>query len=145
MEGIRMSDCKFYVNEAERTVVCVIPNTDFTFCKFIEDNFNFPDINFDYSISSWNNHNIKELRMPRSFSGRAVCAEEDEWNEELGRMIAFSRAKNKFYKTFFKRANFFVNLVDRRLSNMVEIFNNMGEKLDAKRSKLEQAIENRIK
>ena len=25
MEGIRMSDCKFYVNEAERTVVCVIP------------------------------------------------------------------------------------------------------------------------
>ena len=145
MEGIKMSDCKFYVNKEKRTIVCVIPNTHFAVCKFIEDNFQFPDINFDYSISNWNNHNTKELLMPHSFSGRAVCAEEDEWDEELGRMIAFSRAKNKFYKAFFKRANSFINLVDRRLGDMVEIFNNMGEKLEAKRGELDQAIEDRIK
>ena len=27
MNGIKMSDCRFYVNEEERTVICVIPNT----------------------------------------------------------------------------------------------------------------------
>ena len=39
MNGVKMSDCRFYVNEEKRTVVCVIPNTQNMVIDFILDNF----------------------------------------------------------------------------------------------------------
>jgi len=73
--------------------------------------------------------------------GKAVCAAEDEWNEETGKLIAFSRAKDKCYKSFFKRANTFVQTVDRRLGDMIEMFNDFGMKLEDKREGMRQRIE----
>jgi len=151
MKGIKMSDCRFYVNEAERTVVCVIPQfveegnwrrfTSDMVTDFIEDNFQFPEIDFYYSLES----KLKdELEMPSTFMGKAVCSPEDEWNEEVGKMIAFSRAKDKCYKSFFKRANRFVQAIDRRLGNMIEQFNDFGMKLEDKRVGLEQKINEKI-
>lgn len=141
MSGIKMSDCRFYVNEAERVVVCVIPNTSHMVMDFIWDNFNWADINMsdaiDYRLR-------KEIRMPNSFMGKAICAPEDEWNEELGKMIAFSKAKDKCYKSFFKRANTFVQMVDQRLGNMIESFNNFGMKLENKREALQSQIDEMI-
>jgi hypothetical protein len=83
--------------------------------------------------------------MPVSFMGKAVCAPEDEWNEETGRLIAFSRAKDKCYKSFFKRANLLVQTVDRRLGDMITTFNDFGLKLDSKREALQKVIECQIK
>lgn len=141
MRGIKMSDCRFYVNEDEKVVVCVIPNTSHMVMDFIWDNFNWADINMsdaiDYRLR-------KEIRMPNSFMGKAVCAPEDEWNEELGKMIAFSKAKDKCYKSFFKRANSFVQTIDQRLGDMIESFNNFGMKLENKREALQQQIDERI-
>lgn len=151
MKGIKMSDCRFYVNEAERTVVCVIPQfveegswrkfTSDMVTDFIEDNFQFPEIDFYYSLEA----KLKdELEMPSTFMGKAVCSPEDEWNEEVGKMIAFSRAKDKCYKSFFKRANRFVQAIDRRLGDMIEKFNDFGMKLEDKRIGLEQKINEKI-
>ena len=151
MKGIKMSDCRFYVNEAERTVVCVIPHsieegdwrkfTSDMVTDFIHDNFMFPEIDFHYSLES---KLADELKMPSTFMGKAVCAPEDEWNEELGKMIAFSRAKDKCYKSFFKRANHFVQTIDRRLGDMIEQFNDFGMRLEDKRLGLEQKINEEI-
>ena len=149
MNGIKMSDCKFYVNEAERTVICVIPkritrgdyytDTEDMLMDFITDNFNFADFDIGEAIFM----SRKLYRMPKSFMGKAVCAKDDEWNEELGKMIAFSRAKDKCYRSFFKRANTLVNVIDRRLNDMMTMFNEMGDKLNDKREKLEHMIEER--
>ena len=149
MNGIKMSDCKFYVNEAERTVICVIPkritrgdyytDTEDMLMDFITDNFNFADVDIGEAIFM----SRKLYRMPKSFMGKAVCAKDDEWDEELGKMIAFSRAKDKCYRSFFKRANVLVNAVDRRLNDMMTMFNEMGDKLNEKREKLEHMIEER--
>jgi hypothetical protein len=149
MNGIKMSDCKFYVNEAERTVVCVIPkeierdgyaaDTDDMLLDFIGANFSFTDIDIGEAIFM----DRKSYRMPKSFMGKAVCAKEDEWDEELGKMIAFSRAKDKCYRSFFKRANTLVNVIDRRLNEMMTMFNEMGDKLNDRREKLEHMIEER--
>ena len=149
MNGIKMSDCKFYVNEAERTVICVIPrrikrgdyftDTEDMLIDFINDNFNFADV--DISDAVWLHR--ETYRMPKSFMGKAVCAKEDEWDEELGKMIAFSRAKDKCYRSFFKRANVLVNTIDRRLNDMMTMLNEMGDKLNDKREKLEHMIEER--
>ena len=137
MNGIKMSDCKFYVNEKERVVVCVIPNTESMLINFVNDNFSFSNFNVGNAI--W--YEYAPYKMPHSFIGKAVCSADDEWDEELGRMIAFSRAKDKCYKSFFKRANTLVNMIDRRLNQMITMLNDMGGKLSDKREKLENMIE----
>lgn len=148
MNGIKMSECKFYVNKDSRTVVCVIPeeiNGRYTrnmVEDFIEDNFQFADLKMDWSLSG---EFCRKLRMPKTFKGKAVCAPEDEWNEELGRKIAFARAKDKCYKSFFRRANLFVQTVDRRLGDMLDSFNNFGKKLEDKRTALNQQIEEKVR
>lgn len=135
MNGIKMSDCKFYVNEEKRTVVCVIPNTRDLLHEFIFDNFRFSDFDFDWALM-----NQELVEMPSSFMGKAVCSQDDEWNEKTGRLIAFARAKTKCYNSFFKRANHVVQVIDGRLGDMVEAFNKFGEKLDENRKKLEEDI-----
>ena len=137
--GIKMSDCKFYVDEEARTIVCVIPNTRYMLSNFIEQHFQYGDINFDFATTTRFIQN--ELLMPRSFMGKAVCSKDDEWDEELGKLVAFSRAKDKCYKSFFRRANTFVNSVDRRLGDIIDMFNSMGQKLEDKREGIEQKIE----
>lgn len=141
MRGIKMSDCRFYVDEEARTVICVIPNTKNMVNDFIWDHFQWSDVNMSDALDY---HLRRQIKMPKSFMGKAVCAPEDEWNEELGRMLAFSRAKDKCYKSFFKRANMFVQTVDRRLGDMIEAFNDFGMKLENKRDALQQQIDERM-
>jgi hypothetical protein len=138
MRGIKMSDCRFYVDEEARTVICVIPNTKNMVNDFIWDHFQWSDVNMSDALDY---HLRRQIKMPKSFMGKAVCAPEDEWNEELGRMLAFSRAKNKCYKSFFKRANRLVQTVDRRLSDMITLFNDFGDKLQVKKEMLDAKIE----
>ena len=142
MNGIKMSDCKFYVNEEKRAVICVIPNTGDILEDFIREHFTWNDINIWASLYG---KLYQAIVMPNSFIGKAVCAEGDEWNEETGRIIAFSRAKNKCYKSFFKRANTLIQTFDRRLGDMVDEFNDFGLKLDNKREMLQAEIDHRIK
>lgn len=138
MNGIKMSDCKFYVDENARTVICVIPDTKEMVLEFIHEHFKFTDFSIGYSI----NYNLEnKLYMPYSFMGKAVCAAGDEWNEELGRKIAFSRAKDKCYKSFFKRANKLVQALDGRLGDMITMFNDFGMKLEEKREALQNKID----
>lgn len=143
MNGIKMSDCKFYVNEEERVVICVISDTKEMLEDFIYDHLNWSDISMYEALGFGKLR--RSLELPSSFIGKAVCAPEDEWDEELGRMIAFSRAKDKCYKSFFKRANLFAQTVDRRLGDMIDTFNDFGLKLNSKREALENQIESKIK
>lgn len=145
MSGIKMSDCRFYVNEEERTVVCVIPHTRDMVMDFIQENFDFSDFSFYDAINLWNSKKFKSsLRMPTSFSGKAVCAKEDKWDEETGRLIAYSRAKDKCYKSFFKRANMFVRAVDQRLNDMITKFNDFGLRLEDNRIGINQKIDEKL-
>ena len=141
MKGIKMSDCRFHINEDARTIICVIPNTEDLFVDFISENFQFSDINMYDVIDFWNKRFMHEIRMPKSFIGKAKCSEEDNWDIELGKMIAFSRAKDKCYKSFFRRANKFVQTIDRRLGDMITVFNDFGVRLENKRENLQQRIE----
>ena len=140
MNGIKMSDCKFYVDEDARTVICVIPNTRTMLISFIRQHFQFKDINLYDAIDFWHGTFADSLHMPKSFMGKAVCAAEDEWDEETGKLLAFSRAKDKAYKSFFRRANNFVQLLDRRLGDMIEQFNNLGLRLENKRDGIQQKL-----
>lgn len=141
MNGIKMSDCRFYINEQARTIICVIPNTQYMLRDFIYQHFQFKDVDI-WEATNWSM--INKIAMPYSFMGKAVCAPGDEWNEELGRMIAFSRAKDKCYKSFFRRANMLIQTVDKRLNDMITMFNDFGMRLEAKHEALQAQIDERI-
>ena len=140
MSGIKMSDCKFYVYEEKRTVVCVIPNTSNMVLKFIQQHFRWNDIDIWWASGGLTD----KLEMPNSFIGKAICSKDDEWDEQTGRLIAFSRAKDKCYKSFFKRANKLVHTYDQRLNDMITKFNDFGLKLEMNREALEKKIEENL-
>ena len=144
MNGIKMSDCKFYVDEEARTVVCVIPNTKDMVIDYIFEHYRFKDIDFSDALYNWHNPLYEDLIMPSSFMGKAVCAKEDEWNEDTGRLIAYSRARTKCYKSFFKRANRFVQAIDARLNDIITGFNEFGEKLTDKDNELQKKIDEKV-
>ena len=135
--GIKMSDCKFYVDEANRTVVCVYEDTGDMLLEFIKANLRWKDFDTWFAIDRMED----ELWMPDSFRGKAVCAPEDTWNEEIGRKIAYSRMKTKCYKSFFRRANKLVRTIDKRLGEMIDKFNDFGLDIDEKQEALANEIE----
>ncbi len=133
--------CKFYVNKDKRTVVCVIPNTRSDFMDYIgsmgRDNQDFSWLY--YAMYKWS------YPMPHSFHGKAVCSEEDEWNEELGKKIAYSRARDKYYKSFFNKASTLIKDCDTHMDRIVESFNNFGMKLEYRRNQLQNEIKESFK
>lgn len=107
--------CQYIVNKEKGKVECVIHNTELLLSDFIYD--------YDNDLASVN---WKTVLLPNQFSGVATCAEGDEWNEALGREIAFARAKYKLDRCFFKRANHFIHEIDRRTNRLYEEFNTYG-------------------
>lgn len=116
---IRFDDCKFYVNKEKRKVVCVLTGTKYKFEDFVEvqDNFSF----FSPSYLT---------ELPDKCIGIATCSPEDEWNEELGKKIAYSRLKRNFYRQFFNTASKYVNTIDKELNTLIDKLNHYGEKID---------------
>lgn len=114
--NIRMKDCKFFVNEENRTVVCKINGTKTLAEQFINGNTNLCTYLMDI-----------DLDMPPSFTGKAVCSSDDEWDIDLGKQIAFARAKHKFNSCFFKRMQAFINEFDFQMGQLVTKINNYGK------------------
>lgn len=126
---------RFIVQPERRKVVCIISNTKYYLGDFV-----------DLWGNDWCAPNRIEdiLRMPDRFVGVATCDENDEWNEEVGKAIAFSRAKYKLHNSFFKRANTFVNECDRALSKLITSLNDYGEQLSANAEKREKWITEKV-
>lgn len=131
--NIRPENCRFIVLEEKREVICLIENTDALFTDFADNNFDIPYdcmALFGNKKPSKRNFN-KKLIMPKCFWGIATCAEDDEWDVEKGKLLAFSKAKDKLNQSFFKRANLYISTFDRSLNDAVLVLNNLGAKLTA--------------
>lgn len=122
--NIKEQDCLFYVNEEKKTVTCVIntprPLWSMKFQTFLRTNCKKP--------------------MPSRFVGVARCDPRDEFNEEIGRKIAYYKAKQRFFNAFFKRANEYVNYRDMLLNEEVDKFTKLGISVTENLNKLEQQL-----
>ena len=139
MEEIKMKDCRFFVNEEKRTVACSIENTRHMFRNYIED-----ELNMGCIVNYTNSKILKTLRMPPRFTGVAHCSLDDTWNVETGKLIAFKRAKEKLYGSFFRHANTFMNEIDKVLDRGEVQLNKMGEKVSRNLDHLDKVIEDRV-
>lgn len=126
--NIKPDQTKFYIDENKRTVVCILNNTSRLFLDFVSDNLK---ITLDY-IDTWSNTKdvfYDKLLMPNRFTGISKCSPNDEWNVEIGKTVAFSRMKDKIYRSFFKRANTYINALDTWVDDAANIFNALGDKM----------------
>lgn len=140
--NVRPSDCRYIINKEKRTIVCLIEHTECMFTDFAEANFDIP---YDCLGGWWNkkptySQFYKKLYMPKRFWGIATCAEEDEWDVEKGKFLAFARAKNKLNNSFFKRANLYIHAFDKSLNDAVLVLNNLGEKLTINSDRRQERI-----
>lgn len=126
---------RFIIQPERRKVVCIISNTK----HYLDD---FVDLWRNDWDAPWKVRDI--LTMPDRFVGVATCDENDEWNEEIGKAIAFSRAKYKLHNSFFKRANTFVNECDRALTKLITSLNDYGEHLSMNADKREKWITEKV-
>lgn len=137
--NIKQTDCRFYVDEAARKVVCVIPDT-----KYLLDNYLDDFYAVSRAVYAAESKVYKKILMPNSFSGVATCHESDTFDVETGKLIAFNKAKYKLNTSFFKRANFVVNYVDKKLNEIMDSFNDFGMRLSRNTDKREEEIERRL-
>ena len=128
--NITKDKARFIVNEDARKVVCIIDRTSDLFLDYADQNLKI----VPYCDNIWWSGNSSrlyhKLKMPNKFIGIASCNPEDEFSVETGKLIAFSRAKDKIHNSFFKRANTYVNTIDGWLTDAVESINSYGAKIE---------------
>lgn len=138
--NVKPSNCRFIVNESKKTVVCIYEDCEYTFIDFIDQNCKLKPIDLRFFHKPINSLRDKML-MPNKFTGVAICGPDDEWDERTGRLIAFSRMKDKLNRSFFKRANTFFATVDGWLNETADLINNIGEKLETNQLRRHSHIE----
>ena len=130
--------CKFIINEEKRKVVCVISNVTNDVHNLVYKVFS--DIDFWW----YQDHLKKKATLPKYFVGVATCSLEDEWDVEKGKKIAFYRAKYKYAVSYFKRANYVISELDKKVTELTDRFNTFGEKLEKSITKLEVELDDTL-
>ena len=130
---INEKDVKFIVKEEERKVLCILNETALDALDII-----------DHMSHFFLEIGDKSYIMPNKFVGIATCAPDDTWDEKVGRVIAFNKVCEKYYKSLFKRLNTYVQDADYELNRSINEFNTYGERvgkmLDTEKNYLNKLI-----
>lgn len=132
--SISRKNCHFFTNKDKRKVVCVLEVNPDLVNAFLWNNGVdcFTDILDQYGT------------IPRRYIGIATCSSEDEWNQETGELIAYSRAKEKLNRVFFAQANKVFDAIDERLNAAMDKCNMLGEAWVRNDNNLKDRIRKRL-
>ena len=122
MLNIRAKDCQYTVYPERRLVMCTIPNTTYTFIDDVTNEGMRVFINFN---KKWE----KRLKMPDQFVGVSMCHPDDKFDVEIGKQIAYNHARDRFNRSYYTRAQAFINLLDNYTNKCEEQYNDVGRKL----------------
>ena len=135
--SIKREDVKYFVNEEKRTVVAVLEGTECLFTDFIYENDGPLPYRDYYELDD-------RYSLPNRFVGIAKCSVNDEWNEQLGKLIAFDRLKEKVNNSFVKSANKYVEDIDKSINtffnNTQAYLNKLASNSDRRRNLINQLI-----
>lgn len=116
IKNVCMKDCNFAIDKEKRTVVCWLNGTKNFFLDFLYENAHYGWLSIVSHVKS-----INDFEMNNKFIGTAVCAAEDEWNEELGKRIAFYRMKRKLFDSFYNKVRAFFDEKEKQLDDFEEV------------------------
>ena len=135
--SIKREDVKYFVNEEKRTVVAVLEGTECLFTDFMYDNNGPLPCRDYYELDD-------RYSLPNRFVGIAKCSVNDEWNEQLGKLIAFDRLKEKVNNSFIKCANKYVEDIDNDIDtfcrNTKAYLDKLASNSDRRRNVINQLI-----
>lgn len=120
---VSKEDVIYIVDEKKRKVVAYVEGTKYELVNFISENKGILPDWFDMPKL----HN--KLLMPDKFVGIATCSPDDEWNPEIGKLIAYHRMKTNMSKSFFKHAETYYKLMLKKVNETVDLINVYGNKL----------------
>ena len=139
-QGIRHK-VQYFVNKEKGIVVARINDCKRDFISFLFDSCDQNSLAYHASFSD---KEYDQFLMPHSFVGVAQLGENDIWDEELGKQIAYQRAKQKRDASFFKRANMAVRLYERELDKLCNLFDAYGKRLSNNNEYREKKIAEKI-
>lgn len=84
-------------------------------------------------------------KMPNQYLGVAHCNPNDEWNPELGKQIAYDKARAKLDRSLFKRLQLYVNRCDKHYNDVVNSINVLGRRLSQSHDHRTERIETALK
>lgn len=84
---------RYDVDKSKRTVTATIEGCESDLFRWVGS------IDFSLKLAiALEEYSRKSLDIPNSFVGKAVCAEEDEFDVETGKILAARRAQEKYEK-----------------------------------------------
>lgn len=122
---VSKEDVVYIVDEKKRKVVAYVEGTKYELVNFISENKGILPDWFDMPKL----HN--KLLLPNKFIGIATCSPDDEWNPEIGKLIAYHRMKTNMSKSFFKHAETYYKLMLKKINETIDLINIYGNKLTA--------------
>ena len=122
---VSKEDVVYIVDEKKRKVVAYVEGTKYELVNFISENKGILPDWFDLPKLH------DKLLMPNKFIGIATCSPDDEWNPEIGKLIAYHRMKTNMSKSFFKHAETYYKLMLKKVDETVDLINVYGNKLTA--------------
>lgn len=142
-------NCTFVVDKENRRVICYIEDTSRWFLAYVDENCRING-NTD---SLWRNLNgvgarnslCSKLHMPNRFCAIAKCDPNDPWDENIGKVVAFSKLKDKVVKSFFKRVVTFFDFIEAALDDFelqcTELQSSLNENHDMRNQYIQQLID----
>lgn len=122
---VSKDDVVYIVDEKKRKVVAYVEGTKYELINFISENKGILPDWFDMPKL------LNKLLLPNKFIGIATCSPDDEWNPEIGKLIAYHRMKTNMSKSFFKHAETYYKLMLKKIDETVDLINVYGNKLTA--------------
>ena len=122
---VSKEDVVYIVDEKKRKVVAYVEGTKYELVNFISENKGILPDWFDMPKLH------DKLLLPNKFIGIATCSPDDEWNPEIGKIIAYHRMKTNMSKSFFKHAETYYRLMLKKINETVDLINIYGNKLTA--------------
>ena len=135
--NIKPQDCKYVVNEEKREVRCYYDNPNDLFIDlFLSIHKDRPSV-----ATIMPEFLTNPPFMDNRFVGVAKCAPTDKFDPKIGKLIAYSRMKDKLCKSFFKAASKFFYGVDQELDHIVDVINIIGDRWGRNKERRDRKIE----
>ena len=122
---VRKEDVVYIVDEKNRKVVAFVEGTKYELVDFIQENGGV--------LPDWMDQKklYDKFLLPNKFVGMATCSPDDEWNPEIGKLLAYHRMKTNMSKSFFKHAETYYKLMLKKIDETIDLINVYGNKLTA--------------
>ena len=109
---------KYVVVPQARLVKCILSRTSLEAIRSLDR------MDCSYPYASEDNY-----LLPDQFVGTAHCSENDVWNPEIGKRVAYDKARAKLDRSLFKRLQHYVDEQEKTLDEAVFRINALGHKL----------------